>query len=415
MKLLFTGPLKDFSGFATASRNFLHCLSESDFDVVARPLQYDQLDEGQKFETPEWMSPLLDNDLQDVDMAIQMTTCNVEAVPIPGVLNGLYSFFETDRIQPAWAAKANEFDFLIVPSRSNGETLLRSGVTKPILCVGPPCDADLYEKEYKPFEIENVGGRTVFYNICQLSTKKGIDVLLRAYFAAFASTPDDVLLVLKTYVNMAGRQNDLETVKQYIQSIKSRCRIPTDKLPPVLPLVYTMNEEDIHGLHVRGDAYVCSSRAEGWGLPVFDALAHGNTVISHNAGGLADFVSKENALMYGGMPTLFFDMPHSDPGLFTGMEQCFEPSPAELAMNMRHFHLLRKGNEENALEGTSVGEWEAVCQRRENAAMVGKKFDYRVIAPKIVEQLESLLVTWKETGTAIYSPVEQETSLEDSL
>ena len=413
MKLLFTGPLLDFSGFATASRYFLRALTQGNIDVVARPLRYDQLDEGQKFETPGWMKPLLTKDLQEIDMAIQMTTCNVEAVPVPGILNGLYTFFETDRIQPLWAQKANEFDFLIVPSRSNGETLLRSGVTKPILCAGPPCDMETYEKTYEPFHIDNADNRTVFYNVCQLSTKKGIDVLLRAYYAAFAAMPDDVLLVLKTYVNMAGRQNDLEMVKQYIQTIKTRCRIPVQKLPPVLPVIYTMTDDEIHGLHRRGDAYVCSSRAEGWGLPVFDALAHGNTVISHAAGGLGDFVNKDNTIIYDGTPSFFYDMPHPDPGLFTGLEQCFEPSPAQLALNMRHFHLLRKGNNEGTLNEQNANEWESVLQRRQNAKLVGQKFDYRVVAPKILEQLHALHESWKETGVAIYSP--EEPSLEEAL
>jgi hypothetical protein len=138
MKLLLVGPLLDFSGFAHASRNLLRALNESDIDLVARPLRYDRLDEGQEFTPPEWLDTLLKKDLQGVDMVLQITTSNNEAVPVPGVLNGLYTFFETDRLQPLWAQKANEFDFIIVPSRSNGETLLRSGVQKPILCAGPP-------------------------------------------------------------------------------------------------------------------------------------------------------------------------------------------------------------------------------------------------------------------------------------
>jgi glycosyltransferase involved in cell wall biosynthesis len=177
-----------------------------------------------------------------------------------------------------------------------------------------------------------------------------------------------------------------------------------------------MTDDEIHGLHVRGDAYVCSSRAEGWGIPVFDALAHGKTVISHNAGGLADFVNKDNSIVYGGMPTFFYDMPHSDPGLFTGLEQCFEPSPAELALNMRHFHLLKKGNDEDSLDDKHKEEWQSVLNRRQNAIQVGQKFDYRVVASQLVEQLEALFKSWKETGTAIYSPVQtEEPSLEEVL
>jgi glycosyltransferase involved in cell wall biosynthesis len=412
MKLLFTGPLKDFSGFATASRHFLQALNcNKALDVVARPLTYDQLDEGQRFEVPDWMAPLLQKDLQKVDMAIQMTTCNVEAVPVPGIPNGLYTFFETDRIQRSWAAKAQEFDFIMVPSRFNVQTLLNSGITKPILVVGPPCDGDVYDRQYQPFEIASAGNRTVFYNVCQLSTKKGIDTLLRAYYAAFAGVPDDVLLVLKTYVNMQNRANDLGILKQYIQAVKDRCRIPVNNLPPVLPLIYTMSDEEIHGLHTRGDAYVCSSRGEGWGIPVFDALAHGKTVISHAAGGLADFVAKENALVYGGMVSFFYDMPHSDPGLFTGVEQCFEPSPAELALTMQHFHLLRKGAQENTLNEQHQKEWEAVLQRRKNARSLGKQYDYRNVHGQIAEQLLVAFKSWQTTGAVQF----QEPSLEESL
>ena len=148
MKLLYTGPLLDFSGFAHASRNLLRALNESpDLELVARPLVYDELDSGQSFEVPEWLKPLLQNDLQGVDMALQMTTCNMEAVPVPGIVNGLYTFFETDRLQSSWAAKAQEFDFIIVPSKHNAQTLLNSGVTKPILVAGPPCDGDEYKKD----------------------------------------------------------------------------------------------------------------------------------------------------------------------------------------------------------------------------------------------------------------------------
>lgn len=416
MKVLFTGPLKDFSGFAHAARNLLQALNESDqIDLVARSITYDQLDQGQVFVTPSWMEGLLRKPLEEIDLVLQTTTCNVEAVPVPGVVNGLYTFFETDRLQPAWAAKANEFDFLIVPSRFNAESLLRSGVQKPILVAGPPCDADLYEKEYQPFEIEQIGNRTVFYNICQLSTKKGLDLLLRAYYAAFAGAPDDVLLVLKTYVNMQDRSQDMEMVKQYINGVKARCRIPVQNFPPVLPIVYTMTDDEIAGLHARGDAYVCSSRAEGWGIPVFDALAHGRTVISHNKGGLADFVKPENSLVVnGGMTSFFYDMPHPDPGLFTGIEQCFEISPAELGLTMQHFHLLRKGAEEGTLDEQHQKEWDAVLQRRENGKQLAKKLDYRNVHDKVVEQLLAAHKSWKETGVARFDNTQEET-LEETL
>jgi len=411
MKLLFTGPLLDFSGFAHASRIFLRTLLQDDNIVVtARALKYDQLDVGQAFKPDAWLSAVLARDLQDVDVAIQMTTCNVEAVPIPGILNGLYTFLESSHMQLSWVAKANEFDFLMVPSKSNAEAMLNSGVVKPIVVCGLPCDEDVYTKQYEPYTLEHAGDRTVFYNICQLSNKKGIDALLRAYHAAFWDRPDEVLLVLKTYIQMSGRNNEQEQVKQYIQNIRQRCRIPADRFPPVLPLVFTMSDDELHSLHARGDAYVCSSRAEGWGIPVFDALGYGKTVITNVAGGMADFVTRDNALVYGGMPTYFFDTPHSDPGLYTGVEQCFEPCVPEMAMVMRNFHFLRKGDKEGVLDDSNKEQWRSVLTRRENAKLVGQKHDYRRISSIITKQIHTMLDMWKQTGVVRFNETVQENS-----
>jgi glycosyltransferase involved in cell wall biosynthesis len=406
MKLLFCGPLKDFSGFAHASRSFLKCLNEGNLDLAARAITYDKLDGGKSIEPQPWLEELLRKDIQNVDMVIQMTTCNIEAVPVPGVCNGLYTFIESDRMQAAWVAKANEFDFIMVSCRANAEAMVRSGVTTPVLVCAVPCDKEMYEKPYTAYPIENAGERTIFYNICQLSQKKGIDALLRAYYAAFADTPDDVLLVLKTYVNMADRTHDMEMIKNFINRVKMSCRIPTDKLPPVLPLVQTMTDYQINGLHKRGDAYVCSSRAEGWCLPVFDALGHGNTVITNTAGGLNDFVRQEHALIYQGTSTFFYDIPHADPGLFTGVEQCFEPSPVEMAFLMRKFHLLKKGAREGVLNEENQKEWESILQRQANAKAVSSVFDYRAVHSKVIPQLESVFANWsRDDGTPLFEVV----------
>lgn len=413
MKLLFTGPLLDFSGFAHCSRSFLRMLLESDLDVVTRALLYDQLDAGQSFEVPEWLQETLQKDLCGVDAAIQMTTCNVEAVPVPGIVNGLYTFFETSRLQQSWAMAANQFDFLIVPCNANAQALVTSGVTKPILVAAPPCDEDAYKKPYKSFDVGNIDGKTVFYNICQLSTKKGIDLLLRAYYAAFADMPDEVVLVLKTYIDMQNRANDHANVVEYINGVKARTRIPVAKFPPVMPLVFTTTDEEIHELHTLGDAYVCSSRAEGWGLPVFDALAHGNCVISHTNGGLGEFVTPDNALIYNASASLFYDMPHSDPGLFTGMEQCCEPSPAELAVLMRKYHLLLKGFKNNSLDEEGIKSWEIVSTKQKNAALLGERFDYRKISEKVVEQIKLAKQSYDETGVVNF--VTSEETLEATL
>lgn len=398
MRLLICAPLNDFSGFAQASRNLFRAINhDAEIDVVARALKYDHLDINiDSYGTD--IDLALSKSLTDIDALLQITTCNVEAVPKEGILNGLYSFFETDRLPSHWAQRANMFDFLLVPCRENALALHRSGVNKPILVCPPPCNRDNYITAYKPFDIPNAENRTVFYNICQLSTKKGLDLLLRAYYAAFIDMPDDVLLVLKTYINMVDRSNDLKIVKQFIERIRQGCNIPVQKFPPVLPIIQTTSDDEINSLHVRGDAYVCSSRGEGWGIPVFDALCHGKTVISHKFGGLEGFVSDDNSLVYGGCMTNCFDMPHQEPGLYSGISQWFEPSTAEMSHLMRSYHLLRKGSMDGNLNEHNQKEWQKVLDRQQSAKLLADKFDYRQVSQKVTSHIKSAFNSWKQNG-----------------
>jgi glycosyltransferase involved in cell wall biosynthesis len=402
MKILFCGPINDFSGFAHAARNLLHSLKEAGLDIVARPLIYDQLDEGQEFVPADWQRELMEGSiLEGVDVVIQMTTANIEAQPVPGCMNILYSFFETDRIPGSWAQHANNFDAVAVPCRMNVESLIRSGVTKPIITLPIPCDKDVFEKEYEPYDLgQKAEGRTVFYNICQLSAKKGIDSLLRSYYAAFADRPDEVLLVLKTYIGMANRnlENEKATVRQFIDRVWQGARIPVEKRPPVLPILGTLSDDDIHGLHKRGDVYVCSSRGEGWGLPVFDAMAHGNVVISHPWGGMEHFVSNDTALVYGGSMSLCYDMPHPDPVLFNGTCQWFEPSTAEMSHMMRSFHLLKQQAENKAFDPGNEEQWKSVQDRTAKGSTMRDTFDYREVSSQLVKIFEEAYESWKLMG-----------------
>ncbi len=419
MKICFTGPLLDFSGFATASRNLLQALHvasqnpNANLEITARPLRYDMADEGSEFKPDQWLGELLKKPLNNIDFLIQATTCNVEAVPKPGVLNALYTFFELDRVPPNWIMKANEFDFIIVPCRYNAEMLVKCGVQKPIFIIQPPTDTNRYDTFLNPIEdphLPDMTGKTIFYNICQLSGKKGIDALLRAYYAAFADMPDEVVLVLKTYINMGNRQNDLTIIKDFIQRVKNGCRIPLEKMPPVLPIVTTMTDDQIRGLHTKCDAYVNSSRAEGFCLPAFDALGFGKTLISNNFGGMAEYVSDKNALVYGGCISNVYDVPHSEPMLYTGLSRWFEPSTAHMSDLMRSYHLLKKGAAAGTLDEDGKKMWALVAEKQEAGKQLTNRYCLIKNGPLILDMLQQAYNSWKQNGKITLSKPETPTN-----
>jgi glycosyltransferase involved in cell wall biosynthesis len=397
MKILFTGPFEGFSGFSVAARSMLKALNHQKADLVARTLQYDIADPGTEYKVEKWLDDLLVRPLQDIDMLIQCTTPNVEAVPKPGICNGIYTFIETDRIPSYWVNQLNQFNFVLVSSKYNAWAMGRSGVNVPILVLPVPFDSDRLKIEDDEPLIK-AEGRTIFYNINQLSGKKGIDLLLRAYFSAFADKPDEVLLVLKTYINMANRANDHQIIKQFIDKIKQGCRLPIQKYPPIQLITRTMSESDIQRIHRDCDCYVNSSHTEGYGLPVFDALAHGNMVITNSYGGLAEFVGDQNALIYGGTESHCFDMNSPDPAHFTGMSRWFEPSTVQISDLMRLYYELKIGHERGVLDEHNQKQWESIEIRRANGITVTKSFDYREASGKIIHQIYAAYNTWKEFG-----------------
>ncbi len=407
MKVLFTSPLRDFSGYGSFGRVFFKTLIHGGLDVAARALNYDKLDEGQAIAIDADLSEALRKPItSDIEVLIQNTTPNVEAVPKPGLMNGLYFFWETDRLPPTWFEKINQFDFVMVPCKENAQMLMNFGCKPPVLVIPAPCDKTVYDKGAEPYKpVKPVGDRTIFYNICQLSAKKGVDALIRSYYAAFADTPDEVLLVLKIYVNMYSRNPEHEKmqVNQFIEKMRRGVRIPISKYPPILPILTTMSDEEIAGLHKFGDAYVCSSRGEGWCIPGFDALGHGSILISHARGGMADWVSPKNALVYNAMPIHVFGQDHPDPSLYTGIEQWYEPCTIEMAHLMKSFHLLNTMDKAGGLNEHNTEEWAKVQETKKAAAEMIDRFHYENISEQVVTQIRAAYESWKRFGTVEFA------------
>lgn len=402
MRICFIAPLLGFSGFNRAAKHLLQGLHQAGADLVVRNLQYDVADPGSEFIPPQWMKTLMEKPLEGIDVVLQCTTANVEAEPKPGLLNILYSFFEYDRIPPTWTNKINQFHAVIVPCVANAQALARSGVNIPILVMPTPVDVLLYNRVWEPYEIPNSSGRTIFYNICQLSAKKGIDLLLRSYFAAFPDKPDEVLLVLKTYVNMQNRHGERAKLIEYINKVKQGCNLPLQKWPPVHLITSVTTDEDIQRMHSAGWVYVNSSRAEGHNYCLFDSMAHGNITISSAVGGMAQYVNQDNCLVVNAITQNVYGMDGHDPYLCNGTSRWFEPSTSEITETMRAVHLLRVGDQRGELTFEHLDKWAEIKKRAENARGIAARHDLTEIGPRLLRQIDIAYRSLKTGGAVLF-------------
>ena len=97
------------------------------------------------------------------------------------------------------------------------------------------------------------------------SPRKGVDVLLEAYFDAFDDR-SDVSLVLKTFPNPHNE----------VAQLLARLRAGHAHPPDVRWIDRDFDDEQLQGLYRLADCYVHPARGEGFGLPVAEAMAAGS-------------------------------------------------------------------------------------------------------------------------------------------
>lgn len=163
---------------------------------------------------------------------------------------------------------------------------MRSGVDeKKIFTIPLGVDPEVFHPDVNTLELlkESVCGRFCFLFNGGVTTRKGVDVLVNAYLSEFTAA-DPVCLVIKdsaAYVkNMAAR----------IEELSKR-----DDIAKIVYLNVNIDHYDLPSLYAACDCYVHPYRAEGYGLPIAEALACGKPVIVTGGGACLDFVEPDMA------------------------------------------------------------------------------------------------------------------------
>ena len=394
-RILYIAPVRDFSGYAAAARGYINALHRAGADVVVRTIRYDCADAGTEYKVTDLEKQLLLKPLENIDVVIQHTTPN-ELRPVTGKVNVAVVAWETTRIPEYWAKKLNQFSAVITFCDASVDAFKNSGVTVPVFKIPhtfdiPSYTLDSVDKVTSTSNPDFFDGKFVFYNISQLSTKKGIDVLLRSYLTEFhGADKDKVILILKTYIDMSNRDAERERIKAFVASVKNGLRLAPEGYPPLMVISNTLSDEQIKKIHKTGDAYVCSSRAEGWCIPAFEALAYGKKLITTSWGGMGEFAAikdedawgklsadkpKENVFLVNYLLEPLVGQQHGDPELYTAKDLIAEPSVRSMMSQMRVAMNRPLEHKTNLME-----------------------FDYSVVGPKMLATIKEVLAaTKKET------------------
>ncbi|MEN6440721.1 MAG: glycosyltransferase family 4 protein [Syntrophobacter sp.] len=198
--------------------------------------------------------------------------------------------WEFGRLPEAWVEPMSTLvDELWVPSRHVLKTYVSSGIPADRVQVVPngvntrvfhPGAPPLPLRTNKSFKFLFVGG-TIW--------RKGIDLLIQAYFSTF-SAADNVALVIKdmgqdSFYRQQGAGDSIRDIQN------------SGKGPEILYLTEMLREHQMPGLFAACDCLVHPYRGEGFGLPILEAMACGLPVVATAGGASDDFCPPD--LCYG--------------------------------------------------------------------------------------------------------------------
>ncbi|HST56947.1 MAG TPA: glycosyltransferase [Solirubrobacteraceae bacterium] len=191
--------------------------------------------------------------------------------------------WEFGAIPRDWIPQLREHvDELWVPSEYVREMYLGAGLEpERVVTIANGVDLQRFSPEGERYPLP-VQATTTFLFVGGLIWRKGPDVLLRAWQAAFAGR-EDVLLVVKDVGAGAGgvyRDGEREAIAAHAAS---------GALPRILLIGDELEEQEIAALYRACDVLVHPYRGEGFGMPVLEAMASGLPAIVTGGGPTDEF------------------------------------------------------------------------------------------------------------------------------
>ncbi len=136
-----------------------------------------------------------------------------------------------------------------------------------------------------PWVRKKINGRYCFLYNGGITLRKGVDILVNAYLSEFRAD-EPVCLVIK------GSNAYTKDLATKVEALSQRTDIAS-----IIYLTQDIPPTDLPALYTACDCYVHPYRAEGYGLPVAEAMACGRPVIVTGAGACRDFAGEDTAFL----------------------------------------------------------------------------------------------------------------------
>lgn len=198
--------------------------------------------------------------------------------------NIVWAFFESTILPSVYINYYNSAEQVWAPSRWAYDVLVNNGVnSKKIKVIHAGVCPATYNPFYRKIERKKYDSKFRFLAVGKYEERKGYTQLFDAFKRSFYNN-SDVELIIK-----ADCFANIEPKKQRLMATIKELNISNIKIADG---EYKIN--DMVNLYNSCDCFVYPSRAEGWGLPLIEAIACGLPVMSTSYSGQQEFLSYIN-------------------------------------------------------------------------------------------------------------------------
>ncbi|WP_282171251.1 glycosyltransferase family 4 protein [Cytobacillus firmus] len=200
--------------------------------------------------------------------------------------NIAYWHWELPEFPKYWRRSFNLVNEIWTPSKYTSNSI-STKTTKPVTTLPHGISVNLntnFNRSYFGLPRDRFLFFTM-YDIYSTSERKNPAAVIKAFKQAFKRNDHKVGLVLKIN-NAANLPNEIEKWKQDIAEYEN-----------IYVIDQVLNREEVNGLLNSIDSYVSLHRAEGFGLPLAEAMYLGKPVIATNWSGNIDFMNETNSCL----------------------------------------------------------------------------------------------------------------------
>jgi len=207
----------------------------------------------------------------------------------PGKKRIGYLALESSKLNPLWVPQLNHLDQLLAVSPFVKDVIEQAGVTTPIDVLPNCVDTSEFHPDVKPLEIAIDSNTFTFYSMFSFGDRKSPDVLFKAFIEEFGPN-DNVALVVHSLSMFYVFKKEGVDVKGYLDSFSKG-----KERAPIYITSDFMDDKMVPPFIKNFDVFVLPSKAEGFGLPILEAMACGQPTIITGYSGPMGFTTNDTS------------------------------------------------------------------------------------------------------------------------